>query len=130
MRSRILSNFGFAFGRFTPTYSNNTNVAATTAYPAYYFKVFNLVFAFGLVDIDPTAAAPTTTRLYISGLPFTGAFVLISDAVGLGASQSTGGGNQAGNIYADAGQSRVIYDFAAQNGANLGHGWAMVYTIK
>lgn len=53
-------------GTYTPTLTGVTNVAASTAFPAFYTRMGNLVDVSGWFDVDPTAGAPTATELGIS----------------------------------------------------------------
>jgi hypothetical protein len=47
-------------GTYTPTLTNTTNIAASTAYECYYIRVGNMVNVSGRVGIDPTAAGSIT----------------------------------------------------------------------
>ncbi len=47
-------------GSYTPTLTNTTNVAASTAYTTYYARVGDWVHVWGTVDIDATAATTIT----------------------------------------------------------------------
>lgn len=47
-------------GTYTPTLTNTTNVAASTAYPCQYMRVGSTVTVSGQVDIDPTSANADT----------------------------------------------------------------------
>jgi hypothetical protein len=55
-----------ASGRYTPTLTNTTNVAASTAYSSHYLRVGDEVVVQGSLDIDPTAGAGAATVLGIS----------------------------------------------------------------
>jgi hypothetical protein len=46
----------FVVNSYTPTLTNTTNVAASTAFTTYYMRINNYCLVFGRVDIDPTAA--------------------------------------------------------------------------
>jgi len=48
-------------GTYTPTLTNTTNVASSTASAAQYMRVGNVVTVSGQVTIDPTTAATNTT---------------------------------------------------------------------
>lgn len=50
-------------GVYYPILTNTTNIAASTAYPLSWSRVGNVVTVMIQVDIDPTAAAPTSTKL-------------------------------------------------------------------
>lgn len=47
-------------GTYTPTLTNTTNIAASTAFTTYYTRVGNNVIVSGRVQIDPTAAGSIT----------------------------------------------------------------------
>lgn len=50
-------------GTYTPTLTNTTNVAASTAYLSNYYRVGNYITVFGRVDIDPTAAGAVVLEM-------------------------------------------------------------------
>ncbi len=52
----ITNDTGLASGTYTPTLTNTTNIAASTAYTAQYMRVGSVVTVSGKVNIDPTAA--------------------------------------------------------------------------
>ncbi|HYD02006.1 MAG TPA: hypothetical protein VEB22_12330 [Phycisphaerales bacterium] len=68
-------------GTYTPTLTNSTNVASSTAYPAVYMRVGNVVTVAGACDIDPTAGA-TLTTLQIS-LPIASNFTASTQCHGV-----------------------------------------------
>lgn len=53
-------NMPLASGTYTPTLTNVTNVAGSTAYTCNYLRVGNVVTVSGRIDIDPTAASIST----------------------------------------------------------------------
>jgi hypothetical protein len=69
-----------ASGTYTPTLTNNTNLAASTAYQCQWLRVGNLVTVSGRADVDPTAAAASTI-LYIS-LPIASNFATTENCAG------------------------------------------------
>lgn len=66
-------------GTYTPTLTNQTNVAASTAYACQYMRVGNTVTVSGQVDIDPTAAGAT---LLLMTVPINSAFNAVEQAGG------------------------------------------------
>lgn len=90
----------------TPTLTNGTNVAASTAGPMYYQRIGNIVTGSGTVQIDPTAAT-TNTELGIS-LPIASDFAAISDACGTAGSA----GVTFGVVLADVTNNRLILNFS------------------
>lgn len=55
MNAQILDS-----GRYTPTLTNTTNVAASTAFELGYYRIGAAVHVFGKVDVDPTASGAST----------------------------------------------------------------------
>jgi hypothetical protein len=53
-------------GSYTPTLTNTTNVAASTAYTTYWYKIKNRVYVFGEVDIDATATGAVELRMSLT----------------------------------------------------------------
>lgn len=104
----------FGFGTFTPTLTNTTNVAASTAFLCSWYKVGDMVTVFGKVQIDPTAAAATVLTMSVpvsSGM--TGGD---TDAGGTGASSNITGEVIA--IVSDAGSDVVRFKFVATDVSN------------
>lgn len=60
-----LATGGILPGSYTPSATNDTNVAASTPGVFYHFRLGNFCFAIGTAAIDPTAAT-TITRLELS----------------------------------------------------------------
>lgn len=128
---RIFSGFKFpiAFGSYTPTITNSTNVLGSTPRLAFWIRLGNLVFVFLQCDIDPSLAAPTISKIIIS-LPIPSTLTNVHDLAGIGASQGVVAGTQAGALYADTTpNNRAVYDFTATNVASLTHCLAFAYPI-
>lgn len=112
--STIHFEFPFGSGTYTPTLTNTTNVAASTAYLCSWFKVGDMVTVFGKVAIDPTAAAATVLAMSVpvtSGM--TGGD---ADAGGTGASSNITGEVIA--IVSDGGADVVRFKFVATDITN------------
>lgn len=104
-----------AAGTYTPTFTNVTNVAASTPSTCGYFRVWNLVSVGCALDVDPTAAAPTATELGIS-LPIA-SNLGSGDAWGTcAASASTT--ERAAAVTADAANDRAAMRWATADTAN------------
>lgn len=71
----------FESGTFTPTLTNTTNVAASTAYLCTYVRVDNTVTISGRVDIDPTSASSNTVLGMT--IPIPSAFTTANQAGGV-----------------------------------------------
>lgn len=69
-------------GTYTPTLTNTTNVAASTAHTMFWLRVGNTVTVAGEVEVDPTASA-SSTLLGIS-LPIASAFTDPDQLAGVG----------------------------------------------
>jgi len=69
-------------GTWTPTLTNTTNVAASTAYAGQYIRIGNVVSGSFAIDIDPTSAS-ITTEVQVS-LPVASNFGAFNDASGCG----------------------------------------------
>ena len=104
-------------GRYTPTLTNGTNVAASTAYPLSYIRVGNIVFVGGFISIDTTATGSSSLRM---SLPIASNFTSSTDAGGSGSRPVNGGANDGWNMYATAATDDMTIDgwsmdTAAQN---------------
>jgi hypothetical protein len=65
---------------YTPTLTNTTNIAASTAAVCQYFRINDMVTICGRVDIDPTAAAAIELRM---SLPIASSFTSDTHAGGV-----------------------------------------------
>lgn len=104
-----------AYGTYTPTLTNTTNVAASTANPFQYSRVGSTVTVSGAISVDPTAAAPTSTQLGIS-IPIASNFADSTNAAGSAHSSATE--DEHFVIYADATNDRVTLEGMAKATAN------------
>ena len=82
--SGVVPPYGVVSGTYTPTLTNTTNIAASTAYVCQYIRVGNIVWVSGKVDIDPTSSG-TNTILGVS-LPVASSFTAAMQAGGAGSS--------------------------------------------
>jgi hypothetical protein len=76
-----------ASGRWTPTITNGTNVASSTAFSCIYTRVGKVVTCSGRVDITTTAGAPTATDFSIT-LPIASNLASSVDLQGSGAREA------------------------------------------
>lgn len=111
-------------GNYTPTLFNTTNVAASTAYPTWYYRVGNVVSVFGALNIDPTATGAVVLGM---SLPIASDFTGSSQAAG-GFAESVNGA-QIGAIYANATNDRVTFAYDATNAANILFSFNFSYAI-
>jgi len=109
-------------GTYTPTLYNTTNVAASTSYQANYIRFGNLCMVYGVVDVDPTAAAQTKLGL---SLPIASAFTG-SEAAGVG----YGGPTEPIRVVTDATNDRVSLVWTAVQLVNHTCSYNFLYEIK
>jgi len=101
-------------GTYTPTLTNGGNVAASTAYLNFYFRVGPIGVIGITVDIDPTAAGGTSTLLGVS-TPIGSNFAATENASGTLACQATG---QVLGVSANVANDRFDLVFPADSLAN------------
>lgn len=99
-------------GTYTPTLTNTTNVAASTAGTFQYIRALNIVSAAGFVAVDPTATGSTVLNITI---PVASDFTNAGQANGVAVAQAT---NTAGQVSADTVQNEVQLTFQATDTAN------------
>lgn len=120
-----LATLGIVAGTYTPTLSNISNVAASTAFLVPYLRVGALVIVGVYVSIDPNLAAPTLTTMGIT-LPVASAFTASDEAMGSGLSLVAT--NSSDRIIAVA-ASGVRLDFQAGSAAAATHTGMFIYRI-
>lgn len=94
-------------GTYTPTLTNTTNVAASTAYECQYIRVGGVVTVSGKVDVDPTAQAATVLKI---SLPV---------ASNLGATEDCAGNAADNSLYNGSCNLPLILGDAANNVASM-----------
>lgn len=114
-------------GEYTPTLTNTTNVAASTAYVTNYIRVGSYCHVEFTVDIDPTLAAPTSTEIQMS-LPIASDFTLSTDASGTFGFAAVAG--QGGAVNADVTTNKIRLIYIASNAANATAGGSFMYRIR
>lgn len=111
-------------GTYTPTLTNQTNVAASTAIVSSFIRIGAIVTVTGSVTIDPTSTGATAIRMT---LPVARAnFASANDAWGIGSSDTY---TQGGKFAAVSGAQVVEYTFAAANAASVTHGFHFSYLM-
>lgn len=108
-----------ASGTYTPTLTNVTNLAASTAYVAQWMRVGNVVTVSGKVDVDPTAVGATQLGM---SLPIASNLVNAEDCAGT--ANASGVAGQCAAILADAANDRAEMNWIAADITNQ----AMYYT--
>lgn len=112
-------------GTYTPTLTNVTNIAASTAYECQYMRVGNVVTVSGRVDIDATAAGSIQMDMTI---PVASNFTNVIYAGGTFYS-TTGGVAQGGAIDADATNDRVRFRGVVSDVTNIGYSFSFTYRV-
>lgn len=112
-------------GTYTPTLTNGSNVAASTAYVCQYARVGSAVTVSGQVDIDPTAAGSADTNLGIS-LPVASAFTVANQVGGAAACQFP---SISASIAGDVANTRANLKFAATDLSNRSWMFNFTYLI-
>lgn len=111
-------------GTYTPTLTNTTNVAASTAYQCQYNRNGDWVGVSGKVSIDPTSTGDTVLGISI---PIPSAFSQEFHAGGTAVAYAVAGLSAA--IYADATNDRLILRFTAVDTSNRDFFFMVGYSI-
>lgn len=119
------TNQYLASGTFTPTLTNVTNVAASTAYEGQWMRVGNVVTFSGKVDIDVTGVG--ATELGVS-LPIASAMTVEQNLGGDAISAAAASLSAA--IRADATNDRAAIVFTATSLTNDSYFFTLTYVIK
>jgi hypothetical protein len=118
-----------ASGTYTPTLTNTTNVAASTAYACQYLRIGNTVTVSGKIDVDATTTA-TISSLKIS-LPVTSDFTAAENCAGVGSATVTGSlSNQAIPISADTTADKASLDWVVATAANSPIYFTFTYKVQ
>lgn len=110
-------------GTYTPTLTNTTNVASSTASSCQYMRVGNVVTVSGQVAITPTATGNTVLGL---SLPIASALTATNELGGTGMAQAT---TQAITIYADATNDRALVRMQAAATTALTYAFSFTYRV-
>jgi len=106
---------------YTPTLTNTTNIAASTAYTTYYIRNGNTIHVWGTVDIDATAAASVCEMGF--SLPVSTTLAQIYDVGGTAAYED----NTAVQIKGDVANSRAVWRFTPQTASNNKYSFHFTY---
>lgn len=117
----------FNWGSYTPTLSNTTNVASSTAGLSYWDRNGSNISAGIQVSVTPTAAGSTLTTLGIS-LPAASDFTVSADAIGVATNSLNANGS--GVVFADAANNRLSLQFYATSTSPSGWSIIVSYIIK
>jgi hypothetical protein len=112
-------------GTYTPSLTNTTNIASSTAAVCQYMRVGNVVTVSGTVTIDPTA----TGRIVMGfSLPIASALTAANECGGTFASAGTTTVN-VGSITADSTNDRATFDGIANDAASRTYGFSFTYRV-
>jgi hypothetical protein len=125
VRDKIESLPTLASGTYTPTLTNQTNVAASTTYAANYMRVGGVVTVSGKVDVDPTAAGQT--QLGIS-LPIASAVSAEEKVAGSSAARGIAG--QSAAVLGDVANDRATMEWVTVDFSNQSMFFEFTYTIE
>lgn len=112
-------------GTYTPTLTNVTNVAASTAYACQYMRVGAVVHVSGRVDVDPTLTA-TATRVDLS-LPIASDFANSNECAGTAFCSAVAGMGAA--IYGSVADNRAVLEFVSGDVANRDMHFTFTYRV-
>jgi len=111
-------------GLYTPTLTNTTNLAASTAYECQWQQTENTITVSGRVDVDPTAAGQCVLGLTI---PVSSQFDAVEQLAGTAVSPAVAG--QCAALYADTTNFRATMEWVAVDTANRAMYFTFTYRI-
>lgn len=106
---------------YTPTLTNTTNIAASTAYTTYYQRIGDIVHVWGTVDIDATTAA-TLSEMGMS-LPVASGVGQIYELAGTASFED----NTSVQIKGDTVNGRAMFRFTPQTDTNNKYSFHFTY---
>jgi len=110
-------------GTYTPTLTNTTNVAASTAYLCQYMRIGSVVTVSGKVDIDTTSTGNTLLEV---SLPIASNLANTQNLAGTFANDAN---DQQGAIYGNTTNDRAILRYQASSTTNTGFFFTFTYQI-
>jgi hypothetical protein len=119
------SNLLITSGRWTPTLTNTTNVAASVAHLCQYMRIGDEVLVSGVVEIDPTAAAATVLKM---SLPIASDFQGTEDCSGT--VSFPGASATIGSVIPDTSTNELDFRFTAISTANGFYRFMAQYRIR
>jgi hypothetical protein len=112
-------------GTYTPSLTNTTNIASSTAAVCQYMRVGNVVTVSGTVTIDPTATGRIVMGL---SLPIASALTAANECGGTFASAGTTTVN-VGSVAGDATNDRATFDGVVADAASRVYGFSFTYSV-
>jgi hypothetical protein len=119
-----------AAGRWTPTATPGTNVAAATPGSAHYTRIGNIVHFSGRITIDPTATGFTSLEL---SLPIASNFTSLTDAAGVFNALGVNGVAttvDTGAIEGSVANDTLVLSFITGDTANRAYYYTGSYEVK
>lgn len=113
-------------GTYTPTLTNTTNVAASTAYICQYMRVGNVVTVSGQVAIDATATGLIVLEM---SLPVASNFSQTRQAGGTFSAYTTGTAKEQGCISAQSTNDTLEFRAVVTEVANLSYFFSATYQV-
>lgn len=113
-------------GVYTPTLTNVTNVAASTAYECQYIRVGSVVTVSGKLDIDQTGAGAYEVGI---SLPIASNLGAEEDCSGVGAGRNAAITGSAIYIMADVANNRASFNGSDTDVSNHSHFFSFTYSI-
>lgn len=123
----ILASTKITSGTYTPTLTNTTNVAASTAYLCTYFRIGDVVTVQGRVDIDPTASAATVLDM---SLPISSGLTGTEDLNGIGGQYTGAANGEPVAIRANAASDLAQFRYFPTTTANVEIRFTFSYIVK
>jgi len=111
-------------GLYTPTLTNTTNLATSTAYECQWQQTENTVTVSGRVDVDPTGAGQCVLGITI---PVASEFDTIQQCAGTAVAPAVAG--QCAAIYADTTNLRATMEWVAVDTSNRAMYFTFTYRI-
>lgn len=116
-------------GVYTPTITGVTNSAAATSAECQYSRVDDTVTVSGVIQHDPTAAAPTATEFRVS-LPIASDFGTATQCAGVGVRYIKAGPTfEPVAVEADTTNNEASFNYSATNAANGNLSFTFTYKI-
>lgn len=116
-------------GTYTPTVTNNTNIAASTPRACLYVRVGAVVMVWGSIDVTPTTAAGAQCVGTIT-LPIASNLADTYELGGVGGQSAfTNTGNSAMSLFGDYSSNRAQFQFNAGSTANGGWHFSFSYLV-
>lgn len=112
----------YAQSVYTPTFTNTTNIAASTPFVCQYIRVGNVVTVSGRCAIDVTSAATFTMGVSI---PIASNFANTTECCGAAIS----GERDTAEIYADTTNDRATINGLAVTTSNIGYSFIFQYLV-